>query len=41
MTRLNTLAADADIEEFTSHRLRHTFGTNLIRAGNDIALGVT
>ncbi|MCQ9165553.1 tyrosine-type recombinase/integrase [Arthrobacter sp. STN4] len=35
---LNTLATDAGIEEFTSHRPRHTFGTNLVRAGNDIVL---
>lgn len=37
---LNTLAIDAGIGEFTSHQPRHTFGTNLIRAGNDIVLVV-
>jgi integrase/recombinase XerC len=36
---LATLADEAALEEeFTSHVLRHTFGTTLVRAGHDLVL---
>ena len=37
---LARLADDAgiDAEDFTSHVLRHTFGTTLVRGGHDLVL---
>ncbi len=36
---LNTIAVQARVtDEFTSHALRHTFGTRLIREGHDIVI---
>lgn len=36
---LGAIAAEAGIDhEFTSHALRHTFGTTLVRQGHDIVL---
>ena len=37
---LATIADEAGIDpEFTSHVLRHSFGTNLVRQGHDLVLG--
>jgi len=36
---LAALAVEAQLEEeFTSHVLRHTFGTTLVRSGHDLVL---
>ena len=39
MSPAGSLASEADLDEdFTSHVLRHTFGTTLVRAGHDLVL---
>ena len=35
---LGQIADAAGITDFTTHALRHTFGTNLVRAGTDLVL---
>jgi integrase/recombinase XerC len=35
---LGAIADDANIEEFTRHVLRHTFGTRLVREGHDLVV---
>lgn len=35
---LNAIADAAGIDDFTSHRTRHTFGYNLVRSGKDLVL---